>query len=114
MIAFATRTRTPNRQRTRSVALWMVQVVLAAQFAVAGAGRLVGGYDELAGRANRIVGDLWLRSADGSLEPGGAIGVVVPVLFALVAVALAAVLVIASVIHLAGLLAWAHWPTRRS
>lgn len=114
MIAFITPTRSPNRQRTRNVALWMVQVILAAQFAVAGVGRLVGGYDELAGRANRLVGDLWLRSAGGSLEPGGAIGVVVPALFALVALGLAAVLVVASVIHLAGLLTWAHWPIRRS
>jgi uncharacterized membrane protein YphA (DoxX/SURF4 family) len=113
VIAFVTPTETPRRERTRNVALWMVQVVLAAQFAVAGAGRLLGGYDELAGRANRIVGDLWLRSADGSLEPGGAVGVVVPVLFALIALGFAAILVVASVIHLAGLLAWAHWPTRR-
>jgi hypothetical protein len=33
--------------------------------------------------------------------------------FALAALALAAVVVVASVVHLAGLLAWAHWPTRR-
>jgi uncharacterized membrane protein YphA (DoxX/SURF4 family) len=91
----------------------MVQVVLAVQFALAGVGRLAGGYEELAGRFNRIAGELWLRSTDGSLEPGGAIGVLVPGLLALVALALAAFVVIASVIHLAGLLAWAHWPTRQ-
>ena len=113
MIAFATRTRTPARNRSRTVALWMVQVVLAGQLALAGAGRLAGGWQELADRVNRIAGELWLRSADGSLEPGGAVGVVVPVAFALAALALAAVVVVASVVHLAGLLAWAHWPARR-
>jgi len=113
MIAFISPNPSPTRPRTRTVALWLVQVVLAAQFALAGAGRLAGGYEEMATRANRIIGELWLRSADGSLDAGGAVGVVVPVVFALAALVIAAVLVIASVIHLAGLLAWAHWPTRR-
>lgn len=113
MIAFLTRNPTPARNRNRAVALWLVQVVLAGQLALAGAGRLAGGWQVLADRVNRIVGELWLRSADGNLEPGGAVGAVVPAVFALAALALAAVVVVASVVHLAGLLAWAHWPARR-
>ena len=113
MIAFATQSPSPCRDRRRNVALWMVQVVLAVQFALAGAGRVAGRYQDLADRVNRLVADLWLRSADGSLEPGGTIGLVVPGLFAVVTLGLAALVVVASVVHLVGLLAWAHGPLAR-
>jgi putative oxidoreductase len=111
MIAFFTPTPSPPaREHNRKVALWMVQVVLAAQFALAGGLRLAGGFHHL---SDRIAADLWVRSAGGTLEPGGVIGAVVPALFALAALGLVALVVVASVIHLVGLLAWAHWPAGR-
>ncbi len=108
MIAFAARTPSPTRERTRNVAVGIVQAALAVQFALAGVGRLAGGYEGLAGRATRIIAELWLRG--DSPESGGAAGVVVPALFALAALGLGAFLVVASMIHLIGLLAWARRP----
>ena len=114
MIAFATRTPPPAaRDRTRNVVLWMVQVALAAQLALAGGGRLVGRYQELADRVNRTSAELCFRFADGSLDPAGAAGAAVPAVVAAAALGLVAVVVAASVAHLVGLLAWAHGPLAR-
>ena len=114
MFAFITRTRRPAApDRTRNAARWMIHVVLAAQFVLAGISRLPGFYRDLAERLNAAGDGLWLQYAGGSLEPTGAIGLAVPSLFAAISLGLLGVVVAASLAHLVGLLAWAHWPLRR-
>jgi hypothetical protein len=111
MISFATPAGPPaTPDRTRNVARWMIHVVLAAQLALAGVSRLPGCYRELADRLGTVADGLWLRWAGGALEPAGAAGLAVPCLFAAIALAVLGVVVVASLAHLVGLLAWAHWP----
>jgi putative oxidoreductase len=114
MIAFAKPALPPaTRERTRNIALWMIQVVLAAQFALAGTSRLAGRYQELVDSLNRVGADLWMRQVADTLDLSGALGLVVPCMFAVAAIVLVAVVVFASAAHLVGLIAWAHWPPTR-
>ena len=113
MIAFATRTSPTAHARTTRTASWLVQVFLAGLFGLAGIGRLGGRYQDLIDQANRLTADLWLRWADGTLEPGSAIGLAVPAVLALVTFGLVAFVVVASLTHLVGLLVWAHGPLAR-
>ena len=68
---------TKRRVRPGSVALWVVQVVLATQFLGAGLMKLAGSQTMVDMFAEIGVGQ-WFRYLVGALELAGAIGLVVP------------------------------------
>ncbi|WP_427885331.1 DoxX family protein [Kribbella sp. GL6] len=83
---------TARRARTGSVALWVVQVVLAAMFVMAALPKLSG--DQVMVEIFDAVGvGQWLRYVVGVLEIAGAIGLLVPRLCGLAALGLSFLLV---------------------
>ena len=115
MITFATPAGPAGtHRRTTDAARWIVHVVLAAQIALVGVGRLPECYRALADHLGAVGGSLWLHLAGGTLEPAGVIGLVAPCVVAAAALGLLGVVVAASLAHLIGLLALVHWPVGRS
>ena len=115
MIAFTTPpgpAGTPKR--TTDAARWAVHVVLAAQIAVAGAGRVPECYRTLTDHLSAAGGGLWMHLAGGTLEPAGVVGLAAPCLFAAAALGVLGMVVVASLTHLVGLLVWARRPVGRS
>ncbi|MEU4191862.1 DoxX family protein [Kribbella sp. NPDC026611] len=83
---------TPRKVRTGTVALWVVQVLLAAMFVMASLPKLSG--DPAMVEQFRSIGaGQWLRYFVGGLELAGAIGLLVPRLCGLAAVGLTALMV---------------------
>ena len=118
-------TRAPaSRGRGRTIGLWVLRALLAAQFASAGILKLVGA-ESMVTMFDDIGAGSWLRFLVGILEIAGAIGLLVPRLVGLAALGLvglmagaavtrAAVLDGAPVIEivflvLAGIVAAAYW-----
>jgi hypothetical protein len=115
MITFATPTGPAGTpKRTTDAARWIVHVILAAQFVVAGAGRIPDCCRALSDHLSTVGSVLGMQLAGGALEPAGAVGLAVPCLFAAAALGLLGAVAIASLAHLIGLLASADCPFRRS
>ena len=72
-----------------NIALWALQVLLAAYFVYSGVS-LLG--DDFVGKFDRIGSGQWLRYVTGVLELAGALGLLVPRLCGLAAVGLAGVM----------------------
>jgi uncharacterized membrane protein YphA (DoxX/SURF4 family) len=116
---------TPRAGVARSVALWVLQVVLAFQFAGGGLLKLTGAPAMVDLFADVGAGQ-WLRFVVGALEVAGAVGLLIPRLSGLAALGLAGLLVgatatnllvidqspwLAIALLLASLLvAWGRWP----
>jgi uncharacterized membrane protein YphA (DoxX/SURF4 family) len=90
--------RTPAA-RAGNVALWVLQAVLAFQFAGGGLLKLSGS-PEMVDMFASIGAGQWLRYLVGALEVAGAVGLLVPRLSGLAALGLAALMVGATVTNL--------------
>lgn len=89
----------PARSRVIGVVLWVLEAVLAVQFAVGGVSKLLG--DQLMVDMFAAIGaGQWLRYLVGTAEVAGAVGLLVPVLSGLAALGLAALMVGAVVTNL--------------
>jgi len=120
MSTITTTTRT-RKVRPGTVALWILQLVLASQFAMAGVMKLSGN-EQMVTMFTDIGAGQWLRYVVGVLEVAGALGLLVPRLCGLAALGLAGVMAGAVFINvvvlgyspvvalafllLAGLIAW--------
>jgi uncharacterized membrane protein YphA (DoxX/SURF4 family) len=85
--------------RAGNAALWVLQAVLAFQFAGGGLLKLSGS-PEMVDLFASIGAGQWLRYVVGALEVAGAVGLLVPQLSGLAALGLAALMVGATVINL--------------
>jgi putative oxidoreductase len=85
--------------RPRNVALWVLQALLAVQFAAGGLAKLAGA-PELVDLFASIGAGQWLRYLVGALEVAGAVGLLVPRLTRLAALGLATLMVGATVTNL--------------
>jgi uncharacterized membrane protein YphA (DoxX/SURF4 family) len=85
--------------RPVNVALWVLQAALALQFAAGGLAKLAGA-PELVELFASIGAGQWLRYVVGVLEVAGAVGLLVPRLWRLAALGLAALMVGATVTNL--------------
>jgi putative oxidoreductase len=85
--------------RPVNVALWVLQALLAFQFAGGGLAKLAGS-PELVELFASIGAGQWLRYVVGALEVAGALGLLVPRLSGLAALGLAALMVGATVANL--------------
>jgi uncharacterized membrane protein YphA (DoxX/SURF4 family) len=92
-------TRKAPAARPVNVGLWVLQVVLAFQFAGGGLAKLAGS-PELVELFADIGAGQWLRYVVGALEVAGAVGLLVPRLSGLAALGLAALMVGATVTNL--------------
>ena len=92
-------TRAAPAARAANVALWVLQAVLAFQFAGGGLLKLTGS-PELVDLFATIGAGQWLRYLVGALEVAGAVGLLVPRLSGLAALGLAALMVGATVTNL--------------
>jgi uncharacterized membrane protein YphA (DoxX/SURF4 family) len=88
-----------TRGRALNVALWVLQALLAFQFAVAGFLKL-GGDPAMVGMFAAIGAGQWFRYAVGALEVAGAVGVLVPRLSGLAALGLVGLMVGATLTNL--------------
>lgn len=85
-------TYTGTRAKAANVALWVLQVALAAEFIVnAGAGKLLGSEQSVQLFADIGAGQ-WLRYLTGALEVAGGLGLLVPRLSGLAALGLVGVM----------------------
>ena len=93
-----------TRGRARNVALWVLQVLLAATFAFAGVNKLFGLQQEMVDNFNMLSAKLgvglWFRYLVGALELAGAIGLLIPRLAGPAALGLAGVMAGAVLTHL--------------
>ena len=120
---------TVGGRRVLSIALWVIQVLLALMFAMAGIVKLIG--DPAAVAMFGVIGvGQWFRYVVGALELAGAVGVLIPRLSGLAALGLACVMVGATITNLfvlnasplttigllvvCALVAWGRWPRTRS
>lgn len=117
--------RTTSRGRTANIVLWVLQVVLALLFVMAGASKVFGDPAMVRMFADIGVGQ-WFRYVVGALEVAGAVGVLIPRLSGLAALGLACVMAGAVFTNLvvlgaspllplanlvlALLVAWGRWP----
>jgi putative oxidoreductase len=85
--------------RPVNVALWVLQALLAVQFAAGGLAKLAGA-PELVELFASIGAGQWLRYVVGALEVAGAVGLLVPRLTRLAALGLATLMVGATVTNL--------------
>ena len=92
-------TRKAPSGRPVSVALWVLQAVLAFQFAGGGLLKLTGS-PEMVELFATIGAGQWLRYVVGALEVAGAVGLLVPRLSGLAALGLAALMLGATVTNL--------------
>lgn len=103
MSAVAARPIAPAPRRAATVALWAVQVALAAVFLMAGGAKLAGAPDAVA--QFNVVGAVlgtgqWFRYLTGALEVSGAVLLLVPGFAAIGAVELGGVMLGAILTHL--------------
>jgi putative oxidoreductase len=90
----------PARRRARTIGLWVLQIVLAVQFASAGAMKLAGSQVMVDLFADIGIGQ-WFRLVVGALEFAGAIGLLIPRLAWLAALGLSGVMAGAVVTNVA-------------
>ena len=88
------------RSAGQNRALWAVQVLLAAVFAVAALPKLAGAHSAVA-MFGQIGAGQWLRYLVGTAELAGAVGLLIPRLAGLAAAGLAADMAGASIINIA-------------
>jgi putative oxidoreductase len=117
------------RGRGRTLALWILQAILILMFAVGGLMKL-GSAHSMVHMFGQIGAGQWFRYLIGSLELAGAVGMLIPALSGLAALALSALMVGASItntfiIHTSPLVplvflvisvvvAWGRWPQTRA
>jgi putative oxidoreductase len=117
-----------NRGRAVNVALWILQVLLALQFAMAGLAK-VGGDPAMVEMFATIGIGQWFRYVVGALEIAGAVGVLIPRFSGLAALGLVCLMAGAVLTNLfvlsagpslpifllavAALVAWGRWPRTR-
>ena len=118
-----------TRRRGVNIALWVLQVLLALQFAMAGLAK-VGGDPAMVEMFTTIGIGQWFRYMVGALELFGAIGVLVPRTSGLAALGLVCLMTGAILTNLfilgasswltiglllvSALVAWGRWPQTRS
>ena len=123
--ATSTSRRPETESRGRSIALWVLQVLLALQFLAAGSAKLFGDQAMVDMFADIGAGQ-WLRYLTGTLEVAGAVGLLIPVLSGLAALCLSILMTCATIITIAVLgdapwmplavlafcvvAAWGRWP----
>jgi uncharacterized membrane protein YphA (DoxX/SURF4 family) len=90
---------TPRAGVARTVALWVLQVALAFQFAGGGLLKLTGA-PEMVDLFADVGAGQWLRFVVGAVEVAGAVGLLIPRLSGLAALGLAGVLVGATLTNL--------------
>jgi putative oxidoreductase len=121
--------RTGARGRAVRVALWVLQILLALQFAMAGLAKVFGAPAMVEMFATIGVGQ-WFRYLVGALEIAGAVGVLIPRHSSLAALGLLCLMAGAVATNLfvlgaspllpivlallSGLVAWGRWPQIRS
>lgn len=121
--------RTTSRGRGANIVLWVLQVLLALLFVMAGLSKLFGDPAMVGMFADIGIGQ-WFRYGVGVLEVAGAVGVLIPRLSGLAALGLACVMVGAIFTNLfvlgagpwlplanlllAVLVAWGRWPRTRA
>jgi putative oxidoreductase len=121
--------RTATRGRAVEVALWVLQFLLAIQFAMAGLAKVFGDQAMVEMFATIGIGQ-WFRYLVGVLELAGAVGVLIPRLSGLAAMGLVCLMVGAGATNvfilgaspllplvlllLSGLVAWGRWPQTRT
>jgi putative oxidoreductase len=89
-----------TRGRGASIALWALQILLAAAFAFGGLNKLFALQTEVVESFARMGFGVWFRYLVGALELAGAIGLLIPRLSGLAALGLAGVMLGAVGIHL--------------
>jgi putative oxidoreductase len=114
-----------KRGRALNIALWVVQVLLAFQFAMAGLAKVFGDQAMVDMFATIGIGQ-WFRYVVGALEIAGAVGVLIPRLSGLAALGFVFLMVGATATNVfvlsanpllpvvlmlvSGLVAWGRWP----
>lgn len=118
-----------GQKRALAAALWVLQAVLAVQFALGGAMKL-GGSADMVDMFRAIGAGDWLRYLVGVCELAGAVGLLIPRLSGVAALGLLGLLIAASatnqfVLHISpafpiglvvvsGLVAWGRWSRTRA
>ena len=118
-----------SRGRVLNVALWVLQVLLALVFAMAGIVKLIGDPTAIDMFATIGIGQ-WFRYLVGVLEIAGAVGVLIPRFSSLAALGLVCVMVGATLTNLlvldasplltigllvvSALVVWGRWPRTRA
>jgi len=118
-----------SRGRAVNVALWVLQVLLALQFVMAGLIKVIGDPAMVEMFATIGIGQ-WFRYFVGVLEIAGAVGVLIPRLSGLAALGLVCLMAGATLTNLfilgtsplltigllvvAALVAWGRWPKTRT
>jgi uncharacterized membrane protein YphA (DoxX/SURF4 family) len=97
--AISPRTATRRTGKPLTIALWIVQVLLALMFLMAG-GQKVAGDPQMVGLFNVIGVGQWFRYVTGILEIGGGVLLIVPRVQAVGAAVLSAVMLGAVTTHL--------------
>jgi len=122
-------TRAAGGGRALTIALWVLQIILALQFVMAGLAKLFGDQAMVEMFATIGIGQ-WFRYAVGALEVAGAVGVLVPRVSGLAALGLVCLMAGAVLTNLfilgaspllpigllviGALVAWGRWPQTRS
>ena len=122
-------TSTTTQRRALSIALWVLQVLLALQFAMAGLAKVFGDPPMVEMFATIGIGQ-WFRYVVGALEIAGAVGVLIPRLSGLAALGLICLMAGATMTNVlvlgaspllpiglmlgSALVAWGRWPRTRT
>ncbi|HEX5850754.1 MAG TPA: DoxX family protein [Rubrobacter sp.] len=122
-------TRAAGGGRALTIALWVLQIILALQFVMAGLAKLFGDQAMVEMFATIGIGQ-WFRYVVGTLEVVGAVGVLVPRVSGLAALGLVCLMAGAVLTNLfilgaspllpigllviGALVAWGRWPQTRS
>jgi putative oxidoreductase len=120
---------TTTRRRALSIALWVLQALLALEFVMAGLAKVFGDPAMVEMFATIGIGQ-WFRYAVGALELAGAVGVLIPRLCGLVALGLVGLMAGATLTNVLVLgtspllpiallvandvVAWGRWPRTRT
>ena len=118
-----------TRRRALSVALWILQGMLALEFVMAGLAKVFGDPAMVEMFAAIGIGQ-WFRYAVGALELAGAVGVLIPRLSGLAALGLTGLMAGATLTNVlvlgtspllpvvllvvSGMVAWGRWPRTRT
>jgi putative oxidoreductase len=120
---------TAGRGRALTIALWVLQALLALQFVMAGLAKLFGDPAMVEMFATIGIGQ-WFRYVVGALEIAGALGVLIPLVSGLAALGLVCLMIGATLTNLfvlgaspllpivllvlGALVAWGRWSETRS
>jgi len=120
---------TATRRRTLGIALWVLQALLALQFAMAGLAKVFGDPAMVEMFATIGIGQ-WFRYAVGALELAGAVGLLIPRLSGLAALGLVGLMAGATLTNVlvlgtspllpivllvvSGMVAWGRWAQTRT